>query len=118
MFEIMKESEGNVIGVHMAGTVHKQDYAELVPKVEIIAKQCGDVRMLWDLGDYKSEAANAWISDLKFGREFHEKVTKLAIVGDKKWEEWITKLAAPLYAKEARYFHTADMKAAWEWVKA
>ena len=30
----------------------------------------------------------------------------------------MTKLAAPLYAEEARYFHTADMQAAWEWVKA
>ncbi len=49
MFEIMQESEGNVIGVHMAGTVQKQDYAELVPKVEILAKQCDDIRVLWDL---------------------------------------------------------------------
>jgi hypothetical protein len=54
MFEIMKESDGNVIGVHMAGTVQKQDYAELVPKVEILAKQCGDIRILWDLGEFKS----------------------------------------------------------------
>jgi hypothetical protein len=29
--------------VHMTGTVQKQGYAELVPKVEILAKQQGDV---------------------------------------------------------------------------
>jgi hypothetical protein len=118
MFEVMKESEGNVIGVRMSGTAHKADYGELVPKVEALARQFGDIRMLCDLGDFKSEAADAWIADLKFGREFHEKTSKMAIVGDKRWESWMAKLAAPLYAKEARYFHSADMSAAWAWVKA
>lgn len=118
MFEVMKESEGKVIGVKMSGTVHKGDYAELAPKLEALAKQYGDVRMLCDMGDFKTEAADAWIADLKFGREFHDKMSKMAIVGDKRWESWITKLAAPLYAKEARYFHVADMSAAWTWVKA
>jgi hypothetical protein len=118
VFAVMKESEGNVIGVQMSGTVHKADYAELVPKVEALAKQYDDVRMLCDLGDFKSEAADAWLADLKFGREFHNKIGKMAIVGDKRWEAWIARLAAPLYAKEARYFHSADMNAAWAWVKA
>ena len=47
----------------------------------------------------------------------HVLFSEMAIVGDKHWEAWITKLAAPFYAKEAQYFHTADMAAAWSWVK-
>ena len=81
-------------------------------------QQYDDVRMLCDLGEFKTEAADAWLADLQFGREFHSKVSKMAIVGDKHWEAWIAKLAAPFYAKEVQYFHTADMAAAWNWVKA
>ena len=117
MFTVMPESEANVLGLQMIGTVHKEDYAALVPKVEALVQQYDDVRMLCDLGEFKTEAADAWLADLQFGREFHSKVSKMAIVGDKRWESWIAKLAAPFYAKEARYFHTADMDAAWSWVK-
>jgi hypothetical protein len=48
---------------------------------------------------------------------FHEKIQKLAIVGDKTWEKWITHLARPFYAKEAKYFQSADMAKAWSWLK-
>lgn len=118
MFEVMSESAGNIIGVRMQGTLHKADYAELAPKVEALAEQFDDIRMLCDLGEFKMEAPDAFAADLKFGKEFHKKIAKMAIVGDKRWEEWLTKLATPFYAKEARYFHTNEMDAAWAWVKA
>jgi hypothetical protein len=118
MVTVMPGSEGNVLGVQMISTIHKGDYAELVPKVEALVQQYDDVRMLCDLGEFKTAAADAWLADLKFGQEFHSKVSKMAIVGDKRWESWVTKLAAPFYAKEAQYFHTADMAAAWSWAKS
>lgn len=118
MFEIMQESAGNVIGVRMSGTTHKSDYAELTPKVEELAKQYDDIRILYDLSDFKSEAPDAWLADLKFSRGFSDKVAKMAIVGDKKWESGLAKVAAPRYAREARRFPVADMQAAWEWLKA
>ena len=55
---------------------------------------------------------------MKFGHEFHNKIVKMAIVGDKRWEAWITKLAAPFYAREARYFPTAAIDDAWAWIKS
>lgn len=47
----------------------------------------------------------------RFGREFHEKVARMTIVGPKKWEERLANLASPFYAQEAAYFE--DQDAAW-----
>jgi hypothetical protein len=54
---------------------------------------------------------------MKFGHDYHEKITKMAIVGDKKWEKWLTKLVDPFYASQAKYFHTTEMDAAWDWLR-
>jgi hypothetical protein len=41
----------------------------------------------------------------------------MAIVGDKKWQERLTAVVDPFYAREAEFFHTAERKAAWQWVQ-
>jgi hypothetical protein len=54
---------------------------------------------------------------MKFGRDYHKKIEKMAIVGDKKWQEWLTKVAEPFYAVEAKFFSPDDIDDAWAWVK-
>ena len=41
----------------------------------------------------------------------------MAIVGDKKWEAWLTKLADPFFAGDAKYYHSADVQDAWAWLR-
>jgi hypothetical protein len=41
----------------------------------------------------------------------------MAIVGDKSWESWMTKLVEPFYSREAQFFHTADITDARSWLK-
>lgn len=117
MLEMMKESSGNVVGFKAIGTIKPADYDELVPKFEKLIWEEGTLRVLMDLSEFKSESPGAWKADLNFGREFHEKIEKLAIVGDKRWEKWMTDFCAPFYAREARYFHTDDIIAAWDWLR-
>ena len=116
MFEKMSQSEGKVVGYKLIGTITKADYETLMPEVEALVKQEGTINMLLDLSQFRWEKINAWGSDWKFGREYYQKITKLAIVGDKKWEEWSTKLAEPFYAGEAKYFSADSVDEAWKWL--
>ena len=77
----------------------------------------GNVRILFNLTGFKAEKIDAFVADLKFGHKFHEKIQKMAIVGDKIWEKWITHLARPFYAKEAKYFQSVDTAKAWSWLR-
>jgi hypothetical protein len=116
MFDVMSRSHGNVIGLRMQGVISKDDYARLVPMVERLVKQFGELRMLCDLGEFQHEAPGAYFADMQFGHAFLDKIVKMAIVGDKRWEAWTAKLAAPFYAREARYFLTASIDDAWQWL--
>lgn len=63
----------------------------------------------WDLG-------GLW-RDLKFDVKHKNSFGRIAIVGDRKWEEWGTKLFDPLFRAEMKFFATAKRGAAQSWVR-
>ncbi|MFN2194729.1 MAG: STAS/SEC14 domain-containing protein [Anaerolineales bacterium] len=118
MIEKLSESSGPVVGYKVKGKVTPQDYQQLDPEIQALVAQNDDgVCLLLDLQEFAGEEVKAWLPDLKFGRRFHDKIKKMAIVGDKRWEKWLTALADPFYAKEARYFHTDETDQAWAWLR-
>jgi len=118
MIEKLRESAGNVIGFKLIGDITKADYEVLVPEVEALVQQGEKARLLLDMTEFNWEKVEAWGADLKFGHDFHNKVEKMAIVGDKKWDQWLTNLAAPFYAREVKYYHSDDIERAWDWLRA
>ncbi|HEY53090.1 MAG TPA: STAS/SEC14 domain-containing protein [Caldilineae bacterium] len=116
MIEKLEQSSGNTIGFKVSGTITKKDYAIMVPEVEALVDQEGDINMLLDLSEFHWEEIGAWGADMKFGSTYRKKINKMAIVGDKKWQKWLTHLVDPFYAREAEFFQTEDSEAAWAWL--
>lgn len=115
MIEKLPESTGSVIGYACSGTVTKADYQALTPELGALADQFGTVQVLWDLTGFRAEEPSAWASDLKFGRDFHHVITRMAFVGDGRIEGLLARLSAPFYAKQAKAF--PDRDSAWAWLK-
>ncbi|MCB0196344.1 MAG: STAS/SEC14 domain-containing protein [Anaerolineae bacterium] len=117
MIEKLDQSSEDVLGFKASGDISKADYETMIPAVEAALQTYETVHMLLDLTEFKGEKAEAWGADLKFGRDYHKKISKMAIVGDKKWEEWLTKVAGPFYAVEAKFYHSAEIDSAWAWLR-
>ena len=118
MIEKLSESSGPVVGYKVAGKVTPDDYQQLNPAIQALVDQYADgVYLLLDLQEFAGEEVKAWLPDLKFGHRFHDKIKKMAIVGDKRWEKWLTALVDPFYAKDAQYFPPEDTDKAWAWLK-
>ena len=117
MIEQLEQSSDNTLGYKVSGTVVKDDYEVLTREVQALVERVGDINVLLDLTEFRWEKVSAWGADLKFGHDYHKKIAKMAIVGDKKWEKWLTKLVDPFYASQAKYFHTTEMDAAWDWLR-
>lgn len=115
MIETMEQSKDNVLGFRAVGEITKEDYATLGPAVAAAIKQYGAIRLLVDLSDFKKEKAEAWASDLDFGKEYHDQIERMALVGDQSWGPHVVKIAQPIYAQEVQWFETDDD--AWNWVK-
>ena len=117
MIEKLSQSSGNILGYKAIGKITRDDYAALTADVEALLKQESSICLLLDLEPFKDEEREAWRADLKFGREYRKKIAKMAIVGDKKWQEWLTTIVDPFYAREAEFFPTDEREAAWEWLQ-
>jgi len=117
MFEKLAESSGNVVGYKAIGKLAASDFKRLEPDVKALVEKEGNIRLMFDMTEFKWETIKGWIEDLKFGHEFHHQIDKMAIVGDKTWEKWATHLAKHTYARDAKFFHSADISKAWAWLR-
>ncbi|WP_440950804.1 STAS/SEC14 domain-containing protein [Methanosphaerula subterraneus] len=117
MLEKLAESSGNVVGYKIVGNLEPSDYEKLEPEVKALVEKEGSLRLLFDLTGYEGGTVGGWIADYKFGREFQNKIEKVAVVGDKTWEEWLTHLAQVVYAIDARFFQSSDISKAWAWLR-
>ncbi|MDX1414921.1 MAG: STAS/SEC14 domain-containing protein [Candidatus Promineifilaceae bacterium] len=116
MIEKIEQSTGSVLGYRLSGTIGQDDYDAMMPEVESLIEKEGYIQMLFDMTGFKWEKVSAWGEDMKFGRKFHKNITKMAIVGDKKWQKWMTKIADPFYAVDARFFPVEESENAWSWL--
>ena len=113
------EERAGLITITAGGTLESADYDRFVSIFERIAAQkAGTVPMLivlmsdfsgWDLG-------GLW-RDLKFDVKHKDSFGRIAIVGDRKWEEGGTKLFDPLFRAKMKFFTTAERGAAESWVR-
>lgn len=114
MITQLSQGHDDQLGFTISGDVTKADYEVLTPAVEQAIAEHGSVKLLLDLTDFHWEKVEAWGADLHFGATLHNEIAKMALVGNKTWERWLTHLAQPFYAEQAQYFESADE--AWQWI--
>lgn len=118
MIEQLPQSTANMLGFKMSGKLHDADYKTFVPIVEAAIKAQGKVRLLARFEDFHGWDLHALWDDTKFATEHCKDVERVALVGDKKWEEWMAKVCKPFTLAKLKYFDAHEIEAAWQWVKA
>ena len=116
MIETLPNSAGACLGFKLSGKLHDEDYKHFVPIVEAAVKEHGKVRMLAQFEDFHGWDLKALWDDIKFATEYCPKVERIAMVGEKKWEEWMAKVCKPFTMAHVKYFDRQEMEAAWNWL--
>jgi hypothetical protein len=109
---------GNILKVTISGKLHKEDYLQAVPEMEAFIAKHGTVRIVFAMEQFEGWDLGAIWEDTKFDIKHFRDIEKLAMVGEKSWEEWMAKFCKPFTKAEIRYFDTSEMAAAEEWIKA
>jgi universal stress protein A len=114
MLTIEPHTPDNVVVGHASGKLTHEDYEDFRGRVEQMIREHGSVRVLLDLNDFHGWDLRAAWDDLKLGLQHPGRFDRCAILGDRKWEEWMTKLAKPFFRVE--YFDRSQREAAWRWL--
>ena len=117
MITILKTDHPRVVGFKMSGKLKDEDYSAFVPQADkIVADAHGKVRVLVQFEDFRGwDLHGAW-DDFKFGVKHYSDTERIAVVGDRKWEEWLARMWKPFTVSEVRFYDTDRADEAWAWL--
>jgi hypothetical protein len=115
--QLHEENGGTLIVVQVSGTLVKADYEQFVPEFERLVQAHGKLRLLFDMAGFHGwELSAAW-EDLKFGVKHFADIERLAMVGEKKWQQGMAKFCKPFTQAQVRYFDHKDAAEARKWLE-
>ena len=114
MFTVLPGVAGNVLAARASGTLTTEDYRQFTSELEQRIRRYGGVRVFLELDDFHGWDLGAAWADFAFGLKHLGDFQGCAVVGDKKWEEWLTDLGRPFF--KVRYFDRSEKTEAWDWL--
>ncbi len=102
----------------ISGNVDRNDYDVMLPVLEERIKQHGKIRVYAEVQDVEEYTLKALWDDIKFDLKHAADFSKAALVGDRKWIDWLSTMAKPFTSAEVRYFDFSQREQAWEWIHA
>ncbi len=106
----------DLVAVSISGHLEKHDYDQILPLMEKKIQQFGKINLYWEMIAFEGWHLDSLWKDLKFDVKHVNDFRKVAIVGDKKWEEWIATMIKPFTSAEVKYFKVLQRDEAILWV--
>ena len=119
MIAIMQETEGRTFVVKAAESLPSQDYEKVfIPQLNQLIDKFGKISVVFYLAENFTgwELGAAW-DDAVFGIQHRHDFEKVAVVSDKKWVEWATKIGSYFIDGQVATYTPAEFQDAVTWVK-
>jgi hypothetical protein len=115
--QIKEEDGGKLVAVQVTGKLVKADYERCAPEFDRLIREHGKLRLLFELTDFHGLEAGALWSEIKLDIRHFADIERLAVVGDKKWEQGMVTFLKPFTKAATRYFNQADATEARKWLR-
>lgn len=117
MLTIHDHPQINMVETLAEGKLVETDYDQLIPLLESKIKTFGKIRWLFVMKDFEGWSLESLWSDTKFDLRHANDFEKIAIVGDKKWHEWMTDAMKPFTSAEVKFFEINHGPEAQTWIE-
>ena len=111
--QLYEENGGKILVVHVGGKLVAADYERFVPEFERLVQLHGKLRVLFDMTGLHGWTGGALWEDTKFAMHHFRDIDRLAVVGEKKWQEVMAMFCKPFTQATVRYFdhpHAAEAR--------
>ncbi len=118
MLERLASKNPNVLGFRLTGTLLHGDSDQLLPLLRRQIDQQGGIRAVIDVTGLSSVEPRALWDEIQFDAKHAADVIRCAILGDRKWQEVVTNITAPMFTGDrVRFFPVEEADAAWEFAE-
>ena len=116
MIEQLETGSTKILGFKLSGKLHDEDYKTFEPAVDAAVAAGGPLRLFVTFEDFHGWDLHAAWDDMKFGIRHYADFDRIAMVGDRQWEEWMARLCRPFTRATVKYFDAAQADAARAWL--
>lgn len=116
MIQILETRTNNLIALKLEGEISKNDVEKIHPLLHEITEKGEKANFYFEMHDFHGYNLQGLWADLKVDASHLADYGKMAIVGEKKWQEWASKLTDFFTNSEVKYFDLAQKKEAMEWI--
>lgn len=116
MLNIVETTRPDLLHIQVIGKLGASDFVKLRPALERMATANNKFALLFDMREFEGWSLKGMWEDFRTDSDYNRKVRKTAMVGDKRWQEWMTKLSAPFADGEIKYFERDEMPRAHIWL--
>ena len=117
MIIILPESQGDLVCLKVSGKLTDADYKGMIPKLEAVIDAHGKIRLFADLSEFNGwEWIAAW-DDFAFGIKHWNHISRMALVGEKRWQELSATIADKIMPADVKFFAVENSNEAFEWVR-
>ena len=114
--QLYENSEEKLLEVVVSGKLSMQDYEHFEPAVSGLIESVGKIRILFVMQDFHGWELGAVWEDIKFATKHCADIEKIAMVGEKTWEKWMSIICKPFTMSTIEYFEVDDKDNARLWV--
>jgi len=115
MHKILPETGGDFVAVEVLEKLEELDLEIMVPLLQAVIEEYGKIALFVELKDFHGWTPGGLWADTKFDLKHHADFSRIALVGDKKWEEWMATLAKPFTSAKVRYYDVSAGEEAMRW---
>ena len=114
---ISVETSQNIVYTTAEKELTDEDYDRLIPLLKEKLENYAKLRWYFEMHNFEGWSPAAALRDLKFDFANNDKMEKVAMVGDSKWEEGLTKIMKPFAKAEVKFFSLDEKEEAQRWIK-
>ena len=104
MLRVIDDPGNRVIALKLSGKLHDEDYDRFVLLVEQAIANEGKTRMLLIFEDFYGWNPHALWDDIAFEAAHHDRIERIAMVGDADWRSWMDKVSGPFSKASVQQF--------------
>ena len=93
MNHILAETQGDFVAIECIDKLTELDFEIITPLLESQIEEYHKISLFVGMQDFHGWADGGLWADTKFELKHHGDFTRIAIVGDQKWEEWMATLS-------------------------
>jgi len=97
------------------GTLTHQDYLKITPMIDSALGEVKDpqVNVFIDATELEGWELRAAWDDFKLGLKHNSEFNRIAIMGNKTWQEYLAKIAAWFISGEVKFFEDTETALTW-----